>query len=276
VYAAVAANSCEHLGLQPRCGHLDSTSFHVDGRYNSEQPPDDGVIWITKGYSRDHRPELNQCILNLIVESQASIPIHMSAASGNSEDKTGFREQLTAHIEALQNVHDFTYVVTDSALYVEKTLKALAEHMLFITRIPESLNFAKELLSRVDSNLMHQIDEQYQYQEVCGIYGDVKQRWIIVYSQHAYERDIRALNRRALKQSEREHKAFAKLCRRAFACREDAQRAWEPFRKQTLTYTTVPDLAIREQAHYGRRGKPKHDEPPERVDYFLTGSVASC
>jgi transposase len=276
VYAAVAANSCERLGLKPRCGHLDSTSFHVDGRYNSEQAPDEGVIWITKGYSRDHRPDLNQCILNLIVESQASIPIHMSAASGNSEDKTGFREQVTTYVEALQNVHEFTYVVTDSALYVEKTLKALADRILFITRMPETLSLAKELLTRVDVKLMHRIDERYQYQEVCGIYGDVKQRWIVVFSQPAYERDIRALNRRALKQSDREQKAFAKLCRRAFACREDAQRAWEKFQKKTLTYTTVPDLAIRAQAHYGRRGKPKKDAPPERVDYFLTGSVASC
>jgi len=276
VYAAVAAKSCEILGLQPRCGHLDSTSFHVDGRYNSEQPPDEGVIWITHGYSRDHRPDLNQCILNLMVESQASIPIHMSAASGNSEDKTGFRDQVTAHVEALQNVHEFAYVVTDSALYVEQTLKALGDHILFITRMPETLNLTKALLTRVEVALMHRIDEQYQYQEVCGIYGGVKQRWIIISSQLAYERDIRALNRRTLKQSEREHKAFAKLCRRTFACREDAQRAWERFQKKTLTYTTVPDLAIRKQAHYGKRGKPKHGEQPDRVDYFLTGSVASC
>jgi transposase len=139
VYAAVAATSCGILGLKPRYGHLDSTSFHVDGRYNADQPPDEGVIWITKGYSRDHRPELNQCILNLIVESQASIPIHMSAASGNSEDKTGFRALLNTHIDALQNVYELTYVVADSALYVAKTLKSLAERILFITRMPETL-----------------------------------------------------------------------------------------------------------------------------------------
>jgi transposase len=121
VYASVAATSCGMLELTPRCAHLDSTSFHLDGRYNADQPPEAGVIQITKGYSRDHRPELNQCILNLIVESQASIPIHMSAASGNSEDKTGFRTVLTTHIDDLQNVHEFTYVVADSALYVGPT-----------------------------------------------------------------------------------------------------------------------------------------------------------
>jgi transposase len=275
VYAPVAANSCLVLGLTSRSAHLDSTSFHVDGRYNAENPPEEGVIWITKGYSRDHRPELNQCMLNLIVESQASIPIHMSTASGNTDDKTGFRTLLQTHIDQLQNVHDFTYLVADSALYVEETISLLADRVLFISRIPETLSIAKELLKHVDVNLMHVIDDTYRYQEVCGRYGGVKQRWIIVYSQQAYERDTRTVNRRALKQSEREQKAFVTLCRRPFACREDAQRAWDKFRK-TLKYTDVPDLQIREHARYAKRGKPKHGQRPERVEYFLAGSVASC
>jgi transposase len=275
VYASVAAKSCLLLGLKPQFAHLDSTSFHVDGRYNGDQPPDEGVIWITKGYSRDHRPELNQCILNLIVESQASIPIHMSAASGNSDDKTGFRTLLKTHIDDLQNVHEFPYVVADSALYVEDTLKALAERVLFISRMPETLGIAKDLLHKVDVSLMHRIDENYSYQEVGGVYAGVKQRWLIVYSQQGYERDLRSLNRRTLKQSEREQKAFAKLCRRPFACRQDAQRAWEKFQK-TLKYTVVADLQMREQPRYARRGKPKKGARPERVEYFLTGCVASC
>jgi transposase len=275
VYASVAATSCLLLGLSSKFAHLDSTSFHVDGRYNADDPPGEGVIWITKGYSRDHRPELNQCILNLIVESQASIPIHMSTASGNIEDKTGFRTLLQTHIDNLQNVHGFTYVVADSALYVEKTLQVLAERVLFISRMPETLSIAKDLLEKVDVSLMHRIDENYSYQEVGGVYGQVKQRWIIVYSQQAYARDIQTLNRRALKQSEREQKAFAKLCRRAFACRQDAQRAWKKFQK-TLKYISVRALGIRAQPRYARRGKPKKGEQPKRVDYFLTGCVASC
>lgn len=47
--------------------HLDSTSFHYDG-----QATDDGELGHIRnanGYSRDHRPELNQVILNLICEN---------------------------------------------------------------------------------------------------------------------------------------------------------------------------------------------------------------
>lgn len=275
LYAHVAASSCVLLRLKPRFAHMDSTSFHVDGRYNADSPPQEGVIHLTKGYSRDHRPELNQCILNLIVESQASIPMHMSAASGNSDDKTGFRALVQSHVEHLQNVTKFEYLVADSALYTEETVKELDSRVMFITRMPETLSIAKGLLQQVEVAAMYQIDDTYRYQEVCGVYGEVKQRWVIVYSQKAYERDLETLNRRALKDSEAERKAFAKLCNRAFACPEDAMRAWDKF-QSTLHYTVVHELQVRKQPYYGHRGKPKKGETPKQVDYFLTGSVASC
>jgi len=275
IYASVAAKSCLLLGLKPRSAHMDSTGFHTDGRYNSDQMPEEGVIQITKGYSRDHRPDLNQCVLNLISESQASIPIHMSAANGNSEDKKGFRELLNKHIDGLQNVHGFTYVVADSALYTEETLKGLSESLLFISRMPVTLTVTKDLLNKTDITQMHKIDENYSYQEVCGMFGGVRQRYITVHSRQAYERDIQSLNRRTLKGSERERKAFAKLCRRPFACREDAQKEWEKFEK-TLRYVCIHNLQIRKRPRYKKRGKPKNGERPERTEYFLRGGVASC
>jgi len=53
---------CEALDLLPRFAHMDSTDFHLDGVYNSESGSNskDQVIHLTKGYSRDHRPDLNQ------------------------------------------------------------------------------------------------------------------------------------------------------------------------------------------------------------------------
>ena len=51
LYSLIAATAAERLGLAPRFAHLDSTSFHVDGRYNSDVEPDEQVIHITRGYS---------------------------------------------------------------------------------------------------------------------------------------------------------------------------------------------------------------------------------
>ncbi|WP_197705548.1 hypothetical protein [Dolichospermum compactum] len=45
---------------------------------NKENP-----INIIQGYSRDHRPDLKQCILDLIVSSDGDIPLFFRGASGN-------------------------------------------------------------------------------------------------------------------------------------------------------------------------------------------------
>src|SRR5262244_1526897 len=90
------------LGLTRTFSHLDTTSFHVDGRYNSAQPPDEQVVHITQGYSRDHRPDLNQVMLELVVEHQAGIPVLMQPLSGSPFNMVIFaqeawRSQYDAH-----------------------------------------------------------------------------------------------------------------------------------------------------------------------------------
>ena len=49
LYSLIVATAAKRLGLAPTFTHLDSTSFHVDGRYNSEAPPADQVVHITHG-----------------------------------------------------------------------------------------------------------------------------------------------------------------------------------------------------------------------------------
>jgi transposase len=63
LYGLIAATAATRLGLTRTCSHLDTTSFHGDGRYNSTQPPDEQVVHITPGSSRDHRPALNHVMV---------------------------------------------------------------------------------------------------------------------------------------------------------------------------------------------------------------------
>jgi transposase len=55
-------------------------------------------VHITKGYSRDHRPDLNHVMLELIVQHQAGIPVLMKPLSGNSSDPQEFGQVIQAHI----------------------------------------------------------------------------------------------------------------------------------------------------------------------------------
>jgi transposase len=144
------------LDLTPRFGQFDSTSFHVDGEYNSNEEEQDGVIRITNGYSRDHRPDLNQLVLQLICERQAGIPLLMETLSGNRSDKDSFRTTIKTHINQLQSDFKLEYIVADSALYVAETLKEM-DTFKWISRVPETLTLTGDIINSVAPDLMSQV-----------------------------------------------------------------------------------------------------------------------
>jgi len=125
LYGQLAAQAVKRLGLSCQIGPIDSTSFHVDGIFNSDHEAPERVIHITQGYSRDHRPDLNPVTLQLISEHQAGIPLWMDALSGNSSDKNSFRQTLNSHLDQLRNGVGLSLIVADSALYTAKTLQDL-------------------------------------------------------------------------------------------------------------------------------------------------------
>jgi transposase len=121
LYEELAFKVVSYLGLQCKSLNLDATSFHVDGEYH--QDIDAKTIHITQGYSRDHRPDLNQVVLNLITENQAGIPLYMKACSGNTQDSKSFKEIINQHIKSLKSAYKNTYLIGDAALYIKGTIK---------------------------------------------------------------------------------------------------------------------------------------------------------
>jgi transposase len=132
LYSLIAAGAAQRLGLTPPYGHLDTTSFHVDGRYTGDEPTSEGVVRLTQGYSRDPRPDLNQVMLELIVEHQAGIPLLMKPLSGNSSDAQEFGHLVRDHIAQLHSTYGTTYVVADSALYRADNLRVRFKIMRLI------------------------------------------------------------------------------------------------------------------------------------------------
>jgi len=47
LYSLIAAEACSRLGLVVKVGHLDLTSFHLDGDYNSADEPEAEVVHST-------------------------------------------------------------------------------------------------------------------------------------------------------------------------------------------------------------------------------------
>jgi transposase len=272
LFAPLAAQAVKRLGLTGRIGHLDATSVHTDGRYNSEREPPEGVIHITKGYSRDHRPELNQVVTQLICENQAGIPLFMAALSGNSSDQTSFRATISEHIGQLQTDVGLQYIVADSALYNAATLQELGDFG-WISRVPETLGLARELMLAVAGELMLSPEAQ-AYRALGTRYGGVRQRWLVVYTQAARQRAEKTLQKQHLKQGKTELKAFERLQNTAFACAADAEAALRAFRKQQAL-TTVCEAQVLGRPRYLKPGRPRQNQTPEAYDYFIQGRLAS-
>jgi transposase len=275
LYSLIAATAAKRLGLAPTFAHLDSTSFHVDGRYNSEAEADAKVIHITRGYSRDHRPDLNQVMLELIVEHQAGIPVLMQPLSGNSNDGKAFGHIVKEHIAQLQTTYGLTYLVADSALYSDENLQKLAATQIkWITRVPATLHEAQAVLAQADPQTMAPLTEDYRYHVVRSSYGGVEQRWMLIHSAPRQPQAQRTVDKQWLKRSETEVKAFQTLCRTAFACEADAQQALVRFTHDLQT-TFLHDHTVYSIPHYGKRGRPGPGAQPAQTVYHIAGALAS-
>ena len=273
LYPQLAAPAVKQLGLSARFAHLDSTSFHTDGQYNSvEAPTDEQVIHITQGYSRDHRPELNQVVLQLICERQAGIPLLMEPLSGNSADAVSFRDTVRTHIAQLRRDVKVDYLIADSALYSAETLQALSE-VKWISRVPATLSLAREMLHASAADLMSN-PEQAAFRSLGTVYAEVRQRWLVVYSPAAYQRALPTVNKHCRQRSDDEGKAFAQLCQQQFACEADARQALAAF-ENTLQMSFVSEAQVTALARYPGKGRPGRNRTPEGYVYRVGGHLAS-
>src|SRR4051794_31620892 len=72
LFSEVALAVCQQEGVARKFNCLDTTSFSLTGAYVPET--DTQAIAITHGYSKDHRPDLKQAVLELIVSQDGGVP----------------------------------------------------------------------------------------------------------------------------------------------------------------------------------------------------------
>ena len=113
VFYQVASHALQVYGIRSRFLHLDSSSFHLHGTYDSAEPEREAVS-ITYGYSKDHRPDLKQVALQLITHHKSALPVWLEVLSGNSNDKKTFKATVKAYCQQLSG-EEQPYMVMDSA-----------------------------------------------------------------------------------------------------------------------------------------------------------------
>ena len=110
---------------------------------------------LTRGSSRDQRPDLNQVMLDLLVEPQAGLPRLLKPLSGKSSEAQDFGQIIADHVTPLQITSGPTCLVAASALYRAANLQTLAEtRTKWIARLPATWSEAQTVLAQAAPQTM--------------------------------------------------------------------------------------------------------------------------
>jgi transposase len=85
VFLEVAREARRAFPFPVRALHADATSFHVHGQYEG-LGEEVGAIRVTYDYSRDHRPDLKQWVMNLVCADTGGIPLLFAPGDGNQKE----------------------------------------------------------------------------------------------------------------------------------------------------------------------------------------------
>ena len=257
-FVTVALSAARQFGVKLDSLHLDSSSFHVNGEYLQTQEPivEPGEIHITHGYSRDHRPDLKQFIVDLMCSGDGDIPLYLRVGDGNETDSAMFGKLVT---QFKQQWNIDALFVADAALYTAGNLTQMSQ-LRWVSRVPVTLAAAKQLLQQIDlSALVASSLPGYKIAACGNSYGGIPQRWLVVESQARLESDLKQLEKRVAKKLIAATSALKQLSSQQFACQPDALQAATAFSDQ-LPYHQLDNLQVVEIIEYQKRGRPRKDE----------------
>lgn len=270
LFSELALGVCAQEGIDRRFNHLDTTSFSLSGAYVPDS--DEQAITITHGYSKDHRPDLKQAVLELMVSQDGGVPFVSKSWDGNASDTKIFQERAEALIATFKNSPTPRYVVADAKLYHEENATHL-KHLGFITRIPGTLKLVSQVISQaLRWDAWQELDATTRYQRLeLGHYG-MAQRWLVVSSQAAWERAERTVAKACQRESEAIAKQLFHLQAKRFETPEAAHAALAAL-EQSWRYHQVETAHLIAHKRYAGKGRPTSTTPLKATAWQMHAQV---
>ena len=270
LFSEVAMAVCAHESIDQRFNHLDTTSFSLTGDYVPDS--DEHAIAITHGYSKDHRPDLKQAVLELMVSQDGGVPLLSKSWDGNASDSTVFQQRAQALLKTFQHSPTPRYLVADCKLYDQDTAEHL-KSLPFITRIPHTLKVVSQVITQALAiDTWHDVDAQTRYQclELCH-YG-MAQRWLVVFSQAAAWRAEAAVRRAQHKEYDAIQQQLFHLQAQRFDSQTSASEALAKLGKQ-WRYHHLDSYTFTAHKRYGTKGRPTSRTPIKATEWQIHAQV---
>lgn len=270
LFAEASAMICQKEGVDTKFNSLDTTAFALTGEYDPDC--DEYKIAITHGYSKDHRPDLKQVVLEMMCSHDGGVPIVSKAWNGNASDAQIFRKRAKALTDSFKASTTPRYLIADSKLYDEKTIKEGLGLIPFITRIPGTIKQENTTINAALEKSLGEwssLDEKHSFQVFHLEHYGVPQRWIVVYSEERRNKAEKSVEAMRKKEEEKIGQALKKLSAEEFSSPDEARRALKRgFNKSK--FHDVSEGVIDEKKKYKTKGRPKAESAYERV-YRIKG-----
>ena len=270
LFSELALGVCDQEGIDQRFHHLDTTSFSLSGDYMPES--DEQAMRITHGYSKDHRPDLKQAVLELLVSQDGGVPLVSKSWDGNASDAAIFKERAEALMTTFAPSETPRYLVADAKLYSEDTAATLSQ-LGFITRIPATLKLVSQVIRQaLQWDTWQHLDDTTRYQRIAlGHYG-MAQRWLVVSSQAALERADKSVTNAQQRELEALKKQLFHLQAKRFETPEAAQAALAAL-ANSWRYHRIDTTWVSDHKRYACKGRPTPTSPIKAIEWQIQAQV---
>jgi transposase len=270
LFEELACAICAHEGIDLRFNHLDTTSFALTGEYVPDS--DERAIHITHGDSKDHRPDLKQAVLELMVSQDGGVPFVSKSWDGNTSDTQVFQQRAEALMRAFKDTPSPRYLVADAKLSCETTAAHLTQ-LGFITRIPATLKLVSQVIGQaLQWDTWQPFDDSTRSQSLALCHHGMAQRWLVVSSQAAYERAAAALNKAKQREDEAITQQLFHLQAQRFCTPEAAQDALAALAKH-WKYHQVASSHLTAHKRYAGKGRPTASTPLKAIEWQIQAHV---
>ena len=186
----------------------------------------------------------------------------MDPLDGNSSDKVSFHETIkrVEDFRAQLDVKGKFKWIADSALYTKERLLKSNDHV-WVTRVPETITEAKNLVEKMDEKISWvEREGGYKTAGYQSSYGGIEQRWLLVFSEQAYQREKKTLEKKLEGKEEELQKALWHFGNQAFHCEQDAFKAFKALEEIKKKYPLyIIEAQVVALSKHASRGKPKKD-----------------
>jgi transposase len=270
LFSELALAVCAQEGIDERFNHLDTTSFSLTGDYVPDS--DEHAIAITHGYSKDHRPDLKQVVLALMVAQDGGVPLMSKSWAGNASDTQIFQERAQALMATFRESPNPRYLVADAKLYTEDNAPNLAK-LGFITRIPGTLKLVTQVITQaLQWDTWQYLNARTRYQRIELCHYRMAQRWLVVLSQAALERAEASVNKASQREAEAIKQHLFHLQAKRFETPTQAQEALSGLAR-TWRYHQVESYELLDHKRYGKKGRPTAATPIRAIEWQMQAEV---